>query len=106
MRHRTDPRIEVRLPVLDGARRHRELRAFACFCIARIEREMGALDGWVITIAPAARGFAATVTARRNGSVVDRSGAGRDSTLAVWDALCNLEQALREELFAASQATI
>ena len=23
---------------------------------------------------------------------------GRDSTLAVWDALCNLEQALREEL--------
>jgi hypothetical protein len=102
MRHRTDPRIEVRLPVLDGARRHRELRAFACFCIARIEREMGALDGWVVTITPAGRGFAAAVLARRSGSTVERQGLGRDSTLAVWDALCNLEQALREELPAAS----
>jgi hypothetical protein len=96
MRHRTDPRIEVRLPVLGGERRHRELRAFACFCIARMEREMGALDAWIVSIAPAGHGFAAAVTARRNGIVVERHGLGRDSTLAVWDGLCNLEQALRE----------
>jgi hypothetical protein len=100
-RHRSDGRIEVRLPLVATARRYREVRAFACFCIARLEREVGALDGWILTIDVAPAGFIAQIAARVHETELQGQGAGRDSTLAVWDAFCNVEQSIREELRAA-----
>ena len=84
-----------------SARRYREVRAFACFCIARVERELGALDGWVLTLQASPGGFIATIAARMHGIELEGRGAGRDSTLAAWDAFCNVEQSIREELRAA-----
>jgi hypothetical protein len=100
-RHRSDRRIEVRLPLVATARRYREVRAFACFCIARLEREVGALDNWVLTIDVAPVGFVARIAARVHDIELEGRGDGRDSTLAVWDAFCNVEQSIREELRAA-----
>ncbi len=99
-RHRTDPRIDVQYPVPSGAR-HRELRAFAVFCIARMERELAGIDSWVLRVRPGQRGFEALVAVSLRGHIIEQLGAGRDATLAVWDSLCNVEQLLREELRAA-----
>src|SRR5687768_17455828 len=97
-RHLPDRRIEIRLPFVATARRYREVRAFACFCIARLEREVGALDAWVLTIDVAPTGFVAKLAARLRGVELEGRGVGRDSTLAAWDAFCNVEQSIREEL--------
>jgi hypothetical protein len=99
-RHRVDPRIDVRYPIVSGARQ-RELRAFTAFCISRMERELAGIDSWVMNIRPGRIGFEALVRVSLHGHVIEQLGAGRDATLAVWDSLCNVEQLLREELRAA-----
>ncbi|HTJ43649.1 MAG TPA: hypothetical protein VL463_16200 [Kofleriaceae bacterium] len=97
--HARRSRIQVELPVWASARQQRELTAFARYCVARLEREVGELDRWTVaaTVDPSG-GFASTVTAHQGAMTVDASGAGQDGTLAIWDALCNVEQALRERL--------
>jgi hypothetical protein len=91
------------LPAWASARQQRELTAFARYCVARLERELGELDRWVVTTNLDPRGgFTSTVSAHRGGGTVEAHGAGQDGTLAIWDALCNVEQTLREGLSAES----
>jgi hypothetical protein len=100
--HARRSRIQVKLPGWARPRQQRELTAFARFCIARLERELGELE-WVVTTVPEARGgFTSTVSAKQAGHEVESRGVGHDATLAIWDALCNIEQTLREQLRAAS----
>lgn len=98
--HARRTRIQVQLPAWASARQQRELTAFARYCVARLEREVGELEQWVVTANLDPRGgFTSTVTAHRAGVTdVVASGVGQDGTLAMWDALCNIEQALRERL--------
>ena len=57
-------RIHVELPVWASTRQSRELSAFARYCVARIERELGELSRWTVSTQPDARGgFSATVVA-------------------------------------------
>ena len=99
--HARRSRIKVELPEWSSPRQQRELTAFARYCVARLEREHGELDRWVVTtIADPDGGFATTVVAEQGTATVEARGAGQDGTLAIWDALCNLEQALRERLHA------
>ncbi len=90
-------RVDVELPPVSTRRELRELGAFVRFCIGRIERELGTIERWLVSIAPAqAGGYTSTVTTSHGGVVVEARGAGRDSTLAAWTALGNVEQHLRE----------
>jgi hypothetical protein len=94
-------RIQVDLPGWGSPRQERELAAFARYCIARLERELGELT-WVVTTAPdPTGGFSSMVTATRSEREVFVRGVGHDATLAIWDALCNIEQTLRDQLHAA-----
>src|SRR5262249_40235787 len=87
-------RIHLELARWARARQHRELGAFAGYCIARLEREVGTLT-WVVTVAPDPQGgFLSKIVARQDGGEVGAPGAGRDATLAIWDAICNIEQTL------------
>lgn len=99
--HARRSRIRVELPRWSSTRQQRELTAFARYCIARLERDLGEVEEWHVTAGPDPRGgYACTVVARRAGQAVEAHGAGHDGTLSIWDALCNIEQALREELLA------
>ena len=90
-------RIHVELPVWASTRQSRELSAFARFCVARIERELGELDRWTVSTQAEARGgFSATVVAHHHDVAHEARGGGPDATLAIWDALCNLEPELRD----------
>ncbi len=88
-------RIAVRLPALASERLHRELGAFARYCIARIERELGRRGAWAVSVMPAPGGFASEISVREARSSFTERGQGLDGTLAIWDAMCRLEQRLR-----------
>lgn len=99
--HARRSRIKVELPRWASARQQRELTAFARYCIARLERDVGELDHWAVTAAPdRGGGFSCLVSAQRADRAVEAHGAGHDGTLSIWDAMCNIEQALREQRMA------
>jgi hypothetical protein len=89
-------RIQLELDDHATPRQHRELGAFVRYCVIRIERELGEPERWVVRIAPSGTRFASTVALHDGELDLESTGAGLDGALAVWDALCSLEQALRE----------
>jgi hypothetical protein len=89
-------RIELQLDDRASIRQHRELGAFVRYCVIRIERELGEPERWMVRIVPTGSGFRSTVSLEDGELALQSSGAGLDGALAVWDALCSLEQALRE----------
>jgi hypothetical protein len=89
-------RIELQLDDHASQRQHRELGAFVRYCVIRIERELGEQERWMVRIVPAGSGFHSTIDVEDGELTLQSSGNGMDGALAVWDALCSLEQALRE----------
>ncbi len=89
-------RITVTLHTAASPKQHRELGAFARYCILRVERELGERIEWIVDIKPALGGFVSHIAVRDHGEVVEEQGNGPDGTLATWDAMCRLEQRLRE----------
>lgn len=89
-------RINVRIPEYAGAKLHRELGAFARYCIVRVERELGERKAWSVTISPAPDGYASHIAVSDRDATIEDRGTGHDGALAVWDAMCRIEQRLRE----------
>lgn len=73
-----------------GSRRHRELVAFARYCITRIERQIGETGHWMVHVAPAAGGFKSMIVVANTEAVAT----GFDAPLAIWDAMCRVEERL------------
>jgi hypothetical protein len=90
--------ITVDLPDQPSTKHHRELGAFARYCIHRLERELGSQGHWLVTITASSRGFASHVRVRHYGAVLEESSAGQDGALATWYAMCRLEQRMRERV--------
>jgi hypothetical protein len=89
-------RVELQLHSGAGARQYRELGAFVRYCVSRIERELGEIEHWSVTIAPAGGEFTSAVAIKDGADTIESTGAGMDGPLAAWEALCKLEQLLRE----------
>jgi hypothetical protein len=91
-------RARVKLTLHNGAgvRQYRELGAFVRYCVARIERDLGETACWSVTIAPSGGEFASRVAIESAADNLESTGLGLDGPLAAWDALCKLEQLLRE----------
>jgi hypothetical protein len=89
-------RVEVQLHDGAGARQVRELGAFVRYCVSRIERELGEIAHWSVTIVPAGGRFSSRVAIDDGDTRLEAVGTGIDGALAAWDALCRLEQRLRE----------
>jgi hypothetical protein len=90
-------RIDVRLPVHASTRQHRELGGFARYCILRVERELGEREAWIVDIAPALGGYTSRVAMCDRGAMLEEQGTGHDGPLAIWEAMCRLEQRMREQ---------
>ena len=78
-------------------RTHRELGAFVFYCVARIERDLGPVAHWTVKVAPTTGGFATSIQVDDHGASLQVQANGFDGPLAVWDAMCRIEQRLREE---------
>lgn len=99
---RARERIQVVLPQSASAKQHRELGAFARYCINRTERDViGGEAVWTVQIAPIRGGYTSKVTARRNGVTYVEAGIDNDAALATWNAMCRLEDLLRDNRHAA-----
>lgn len=96
MRSRACERIAVQLFPSASARMERELGAFARYCIHRLERGVGQRDGWLVQVTPSSGGFASRIVLTDRGAAIEADGAGHDGPLAIWEAVCRLEQRLRE----------
>jgi hypothetical protein len=89
-------RVELQLHSGAGARQYRELGAFVRYCVSRMERELGEIEHWSVTIAPASGEFTSLVAVKDGDEAIEATGTGLDGPLAAWEALCRLEQRLRE----------
>jgi hypothetical protein len=88
-------RIDVEVPPRGNERREHELGGFARYCILRIERELGARDYWKVRVGDAGGGHASTVTVQHRGETIESRASHSDAELAIWDAMCRIEQRLR-----------
>ena len=89
-------RIDVQLPEAASPRQRRELTAFARYCILRLERELGERDAWRVEIAPSSGKYATRIEVHDLCGALEANGFGPDAALATWEAICQLEQSLRE----------
>lgn len=96
VRSRAHKRIAVRSPEYASPRRHHERGALPRYCILRIERELGEHEAWIVNIAPIASGNSSHITVHDHDVILEDQGTGHDGALAVWDAICSIEQRLRE----------
>lgn len=92
----TRSRIDVHLPRAASARQRRELTAFARYCILRLERELGERQAWLVEIAPTSGKYATRIEVQDMCGALEANGVGFDGALATWEAICQLEQSLRE----------
>jgi hypothetical protein len=89
-------RVDLQLHHGAGDRQYRELGAFVHYCVSRIERELGEIDHWSVTIVPARGGFTSVVAITDEAELLESTGVALDGALAAWEAMCKLEQRLRE----------
>jgi hypothetical protein len=90
-------RVEIRMAPAASTRERREIGAFVRYCVARIEKEFGDVEGWTVTVVPdPTGGYTSHIAARRLGTLLEEKGTGRDGTLAAWYAIERIEQALRD----------
>lgn len=90
-----DGRVLLRAPAVLG--RVDELRSFVLYCASRIERDLGDLERWTVMLMPRARlGFMGVVIVEHAGDRIEARSPGRDALLAVWNAMCRVEQPLRD----------
>lgn len=88
--------VEVRLPPTASVKQERELGAFVRYCIQRIEKDLGERQQWRVEIDLGGRGYSALVEVLHLGLQCETKGYGHDGALAIWDAMCRIEQLLRE----------
>jgi hypothetical protein len=92
----TRARIDLQMQPSASEQQQRELAAFVRFCVIRIERRLGASERWTVKVDPASVGYQSSVAMHDGTLALESTGVGLDGTLAVWDALCRLERALRD----------
>ena len=61
--------------------------------LKRIEADLPPMELWRMTLDP---GYRSVVMTIHHGTPIEATGRGPDPVLATWDAVCRVEQALRE----------
>jgi len=91
------PRIEFALPERATASQRRELGAIARYCVNRVEREIGAPDAWFLRLGPVDDNeYACTIVVHDKGCAIETTSTECDGALAIWDAVREVEQVLRD----------
>jgi hypothetical protein len=83
-------------PPINGGQNREELLEFARHCAARITRDLAGVSGWELFLVGGLEGQAdAVVRAHLGATVVEARASGCDPAMAIWDAMCQVEQPLR-----------
>ncbi len=88
--------IAVEMARSTSIRHQRELDGFVRYCALRIEKELGQRECWTVRITTSGAIYSSRVTSEHLGIELEATGTGPDAELATWDAMCRVEQQLRE----------
>jgi hypothetical protein len=91
-------RAELRLPPpVSGGQKQDDLVAFAGYCAARISRDLTGIEAWDLFLVGGIDGQAdAVVRVHVRGEVVEARASECDPAHAIWNAMCRIEQPLRD----------
>jgi hypothetical protein len=91
-------RAELRLaPPVSGGQNRDDLVAFAGFCAARIARDLRGIDAWDLFVVSGLDGHAdAVVRVAVGNETVEARASACDPAHAIWNAMCQVEQPLRD----------
>lgn len=91
-------RAELSLtPAVSGGQKQDDLVAFAGYCAARIARDLSGIDSWDLYLVGGIDGHAdAVVRVHVRGIVVEARASECDPAHAIWNAMCRVEQPLRD----------
>jgi hypothetical protein len=74
----------------------RELGAVARYCVDRVERELGAPEGWFVRVGPIENRFVCTIVVHDSGCAIEATCDEVDGALAIWDTVREIERVLRD----------
>lgn len=98
--NRTEVRVRADLrlaPAVSGGQQPEELLAFAGFCAARIARGIAGVTAWDLYLVAGLDGHAdAVVRAHVDHRAIEARASACDPAHAIWNAMCDLEQPLRD----------
>lgn len=91
-------RAELKLaPPVSGGQRQDDLVAFAGYCAARISRDLSGIESWDLYVVGGIDGRAdAIVRVHVRGAIVEARASECDPAHAIWNAMCRIEQPLRD----------
>lgn len=82
-------RIELAMPA-------GELQALAVYCVNRVEENLGPPDRWFVRVGAVEDGVACTVVIHDRGCAIETTAVEPDGSLAIWDAMREVEEVLRD----------
>jgi hypothetical protein len=89
-------RIELAIPDASTPMERQELGAIARYCVNRVESTLGPPDSWFVRVGAVNDGFACTVVVHDRGCAIETTSMEPDGALAIWDAVREVEQVLRD----------
>lgn len=84
------------MPERSTAKQRRELGAVARYCVDRVERELGAPDGWFVRVGPLDNRYVCTIVVHDSGCAIEATRDEVDGALAIWDTVREIERVLRD----------
>jgi hypothetical protein len=97
VRSRAREHAAVQVPAYASHKKRHKLGAFAPYCILRVARELGEPASWVVHVVPSRGGYASHIALHDGrGVMIAEHGSGQDGALATWDAMCRIEQRMRQ----------
>lgn len=96
-------RAELRLaPPVSGGQKRDDLVAFAGFCASRIARDLSGIGTWDLFVVSGIDGHAdAVVRVEVGRESVEARASACDPAHAIWNAMCQVEQPLRDAVTSA-----
>ncbi len=91
--------VNVQTELIDGKRD--ELVAFAGFCAERISRGLRGIAAWDLYVVGGLGDSNAVVRVRVGNDTVEARATAFDPAEAIWDAMCQIEQPVRDVAAAA-----
>jgi len=88
-------RVHVRTEI-NGDANSEELASFASFCAARIARDLCGIEHWDLYVVGGLEQADAVIRVRVGGNTVEARASAGDPANAIWNAMCRVEQPLRE----------
>src|SRR5215210_6613713 len=84
------------MPERASHQQRRELGAVARYCVDRVERELGAPDGWFVRVGPIEDRYVCTIVVHDSGCAIEATCDETDGALAIWDTVRQIESVLRD----------